>query len=848
MNNRLLLNGSDWVLTGLNPNQWRLDTSMELNTRMFPAIPPLSATVPGAIQLDLFQEGVLPDYRLGQQSMAYEWVNNRDWILQKCFIVPKDLAGDQFELVFEGIDDKGEIWLNDHMLTRFEGMFTPIRLDVTRYLKFSAAEKNELKVVIEPSESVYGQFGYSSKITKLKSRFNYGWDWCPRIVPSGIWRDVYLQATHVVSIEDFDPHTTVQDNLQQGDMDIRASVQIRKDGKYTFEFQVEDDRGTTVAHQIAEHMLDRGHEIIQQSISLKAVGLWWPHGVGDQPLYKVSLTILDAQNIECDHHCKTVGFRHCEFKRSPQAPPDSLPYTAYINGRRIFLKGINWVPVTPFYGAVSAEQYAQHLDPLLEMNINMIRIWGGGITESEDFYRYCDEKGILVWQEFLQSSSGIDNCPPSDEAFIQHLKEVSKSAILEKRHHPSLVVWCGGNELMWDGYIPVDESHPNIDMLSKLVSKLDPDKLFLPASASGPTFCDAEEQFGQGVHHDVHGPWDFLGDIDHYRFFNHNDALIRTESGTPGMARMESLHQYAEDQTLWPPTHQNAYWLHRGSFWLQWEQLSKLFGPWDKEHDEMFAYNQASRYLQMESLRYMIESGRRREPELSGFLIWMGNEPFPNHTNTSVIEYDGIPKPAYYAAQRAFSNRHVSARYERIAYQTGDLFHADLYIHHESFAKGDESVNVSASIIAADGKLLALKQFPFSAKENAEHLGSIEWKVAPIQHQLFILRLDILNQQGDIRPEARNDYIFTVDTDYPFAPLRQMPKALLRKNIYEQQLSVVNESEVIAIGVFAILKPNQKINISNNYAMILPGESHHFQISQKASKFISIESFNGEMI
>lgn len=143
---------------------------------------------------------------------------------------------------------------------------------------------------------------------------------------------------------------------------------------------------------------------------------------------------------------------------------------------------------------------------------------------------------------------------------------------------------------MWEKFRPVDERHGNIVMLKKLVTELDPGCQFFPASASGPRFCASEEDFGKGLHHDVHGPWLYMGEEHHYRFFNHNDCLLQTEAGTPGTSRVELLLKWADRLSPWPPTKDNAYWLHRGAWWIQWDQLGELFGLWDEKKDEMALY------------------------------------------------------------------------------------------------------------------------------------------------------------------------------------------------------------------------------------------------------------------
>lgn len=823
---RLDLNGTDWKLAGWYRHQWRIGTSMELGAKLHPVLPAVEASVPGAVQTDLMRARRLPDPNLGLRSLEIEWVNNRDWLYEKSFVLPDGWLGDRCDLELEGLDDTGEIYFNGSKLAAFEGMFVPLRFDVTSLLR-GPGMPNELKIVFVASEEVDGQIGYSSRIRKLKSRFNYGWDWCPRIVPVGIWGNVKLHTYAGLRIAEFFPRTMWNDG-KRGSIELRTTVSALRSGRYSFEYRLTDERGDAVLERTDLVELRGGDHIVIGRVDTDSVDPWWPNGWGRQPLYDISVTVRDEQGAICDGEKKTVGFRRVEFAPNPGAPADALPYTLVVNGRRIFMRGVNWVPIRPFYGDVRADDYALHLGRFRAMNANLVRVWGGAICEKEAFYDYCDRNGLLVWQEFLQSSSGIDNCPPEDPAFLDQLELVSRTMVRRRRHHASHLLWCGGNELMWDDYVPVHDRHRNIAMLRRVVREEDPGKPFLPASASGPTFCDGENGFGRGVHHDVHGPWDYLGDTHHYRFFDRNDALLRTESGTPGASRAELLRRYADGHPLWPPTEENAYWAHRGSFWIQWEQLSAQFGAWSENEDELDVYVQASRFLQMESLRYMAESTRRREPESSGFLVWMGNEPFANNANTSLIEHDAVPKPAFYAIRAAFAERHAAARYERVAWRGGETWFADLYIHDDLRDKDERTLRVKALLLQADGVALAEKSFdiPASAAAPRNHIGRMEWKIASVPYGVMLLRLVL--EDGKNGEPAVNTYVFTVDAGHPFEPLRRLPPAEIHLDRGREGggIAVTNAGDIVAAGVFAIpVHPAESPILLQNYFFLLPGET-----------------------
>ena len=856
---KISLAGNEWRVTGWYTKQWRMHTSMELQTGVPPVVPAIQATVPGAVQADLLRAGWLKDPNVGLQSLDMEWVNNRDWILERRFRVPQDWIRDRCELVFEGLDYAGEIYLNRKRITGFEGMFKPVVLDITDQIRTGPDADNVLQVVFFTAPHVDGQIGHSHTIRRLKSRFNYAWDWCPRMVPVGIWRNVFLRTFSGAKIVDFFPEAALDADLRQGVLRIRQQVEVVRPGLYRAVFRMIDGEGTERWSGSLDLDLRGGMRQIEHEAKVGEVEKWWPNGCGDHPTYRVEVALLDMDAGVCDTATKTVGFRAIDWVRNEGAPEDSLPYTLFVNGRRIFLKGVNWVPLTPLYGTVRPGDYGPFLERFAQMNANLLRVWGGGIYEHEAFYEECDRLGLLVWQEFLQSSSGLTNSPPDNPEFLRELEEISRAGVLQLRSHPSLIVWCGGNELAWEGRVPVDERHLNIKMLKGIVQELDPARQFYPTSPSGPRFSLSLPDVGKGVHHDIHGPWIYRGDGAHYEEFNRDDSLFRSETGAPGASRWEAIRRYAGDLAVWPPKKDNPYWLHRGSWWVQWDELNRLFGPWNEEENEIGPYLQASRYLQMESLRYALEATRRREPQSSGFIVWMGNEPYPNNANTSLIEFDGTPKPAYYALKQAFARQHVSVRYDRVSYRSGERFVGRIFLHDEENVT--ENWTVMARVFGANGEVLKeegyasgngtrgkamrtlvasgepgttaandammgeLGTVAASGGRTVEEAGTLAWLVEPCPHDVFLLRVEWMDAES--HPVASNDYLFTVDADHPLEPLRRLPDAQVELTSGDRagQLVVANRSRVLAAGVFLYGKDaSQFLHFDRNALVLLPGE------------------------
>ncbi len=785
-----------------------------------PLLGPFSATVPGAVQRDLERAGVLADLNVAFRSRDAEWVEHRDWVYRTCFRLPERGRSRQF-LHFNGLDYSGEISLNGKVLGAFAGMFRPVTVEITGMLA-SAGTDNVLLVAFEPPPEVEGQIGYSSKIATLKSRFNYQWDWCPRIVPVGIWDDVQLLETGPVAL--LQP-SVIADWLS-GEGELRCRIFLDGPGKENCGVTVTvlgpegGDSGDQVVWRgearrdelTALPLAYAGADVEARALRARIPGVrpWWPNGMGDQPLYRVRLTVFDIDGCLSDERTLTVGFRNVSFVANPDAPTSALPYTCMCNGKRVFLQGVNWVPPSPLYGTVLAQDYRPLLERFRRLGCTILRVWGGAILEKEAFYDICDEFGLFVWQELFQSSSGLDNTPPGDPALLAKLADIVSHSILRRQHHASLMAWCGGNELTMPDGIPVTAEHPNIGRLKEVVMAEDPGRAFFPSSPSGPRFGARSEDFGQGLHHDVHGPWTYLGHPLHYTYFNADDALFRSEVGAPGASRLEVLRRVAcvpEDADvarhnpalpLWPPNRANPLWVHHGDWWIQWEELNRLFGPWREDVPELESYVTCSRYLQAEALRACVDSVRRREPVASGVLVWMGNEPYANIANTSLLEYDGEPKPAYGTLRRCFAPARLSCRYDRVAHKTGDLFQSKVFFHVRSPVTRPKGSAV-AELLDLKGRILEREAFhiPSAAGPSCE-VGSVTWQVESVPHDVFLLRL---SAGGTLDQEV---YAFTVTKGPAFAPLRWLPRPDLRVVGRDGDSSTVlvrNVGAVAALGV-----------------------------------------------
>ena len=645
MRQKFDLSELEWTLSGWHPHYWRGTVSMELGMKLDPDVPAVPAKVPGSVQQALRDADLLPDWNVGLNSRQCEWVENRHWVFETELPEQWVRGNGRKRLHCEGLDYQGVVLVNGKEAGKFCGTLIPFVFDLSDLL---TKKENRLSVVFTEIPDFLGQIGWTSRIEEWKARFNYLWDWCPRLVQIGIWDGIYLSVDRGDAIERLSLYTDF--DRERGEVQVEAELALEKGTQV--EITVADHKGEVHRRQFA------AKENISERIGPFPAAAWYPSGSGNQQLYAVAVSLFDGEGKMLDREERSVGFRRVAWKPCQGAPDEALPWICEVNGEDIFLQGFNWVPIRPNFADVTEEQYRRLLQTYCDLGTNLLRVWGGAMLERECFYRICDELGIMVWQEFPLSSSGIDNWPPEKPQAIEEMKEIAASYIRRRQHHPSLIIWCGGNELQGaaDGDKqgigkPVDSGHPMIAAQKEVVEKLDPGRRFLPTSSSGPRFGAAVEDFGKGLHHDVHGPWNHSGSLDGWReYWDGDDALLRSETGMPGSSSLEILRRFG-GELAWPADkHGNPWYRHVSSWWDQWGEYLGEGG----DLESMEAYVAWSQKRQADALSYVTRRCKERFPAIGGLLFWMGHDCFPCPINTAVIDFNGDLKPAGEAIGRIF--------------------------------------------------------------------------------------------------------------------------------------------------------------------------------------------------
>jgi beta-mannosidase len=536
-----------------------------------------------------------------------------------------------------------------------------------------------LAVAVLPAPPSEAQVGRTSRVRVHKPRMNYGWDFCPRLVHQGIWRPFGYPVTY---------------------------PRVSFDG--------------------AVGRVEAGGETL---LEIEQPELWWPNGSGDQRLYR-------AGEWE-------VGFRTIELRPNDGAPADAYPYTLHVNGERIFMRGWNWCPIDVNYGVPRPEKLERLLTLAARANVNVLRVWGGGVIESDEFYALCDRLGILVWQEFSQSSSGLESTPSDDPEFVRALGEDARSIVPSRAWRPSLFAWCGGNELAWPDGEPIDESSPVIRALGDVVRELDPSRVWLPTSPTGP----------KGTW-DMHGPWEHQGLRKHYEHYDSRTNLVHSEFGVEGMTNREALDALIAPEHQWPADKASPVYEHLGAWWNNAPLVQECFGGRIEDVETM---RRASQWLQYDGLRYAVEATIRRAWQASGVLPWQINEPFPNAWCTSALDWHGNPKPAYFGVARAYRGA-PSARFATCAW--GGLGEVRAWVQGP------------ARLVDLDGRVVAERDG-----------GEIAAPLDAFGHDVFLLDL------------VTNRYVMSRTEN--LAPLLDLPRTTLTS----ADGVLANTGDVCAIGV-----------------------------------------------
>ena len=825
---RISLNGTDWKIKEFIGLDWVWRDSVKPDTQdvrwWYPA------SVPGTVLYDIWKAGKVPDPYYELNSKFCEWVPARTWVYRKEFTVSEELKGKRIRLCFDGIDYEAEIFLNGELLGHHKGMFLRWKMDIEEKLLYG--KKNLLAVVLEPAPLEQPQVGRSSLVRTNKSRMTYWWDFCPRMIHQGIWQSVYLDVTEDTCLEDVylfaDVHA--QEKYAEVHLEVRTEGE---DGLLRGSF----------GDQNFEAKIRNG--ACHVCIHVDNPRLWWTNGEGEAYEYPVLLELYGKKGVS-DSRSLSYGLRDIRFIQNEGCTDKRGRLTLCLNGRILYIKGYNWVPADVMYGSVKEERLRHLVRLARQAGVNMFRVWGGGLIETDTFYRICAENGILIWQEFIQSSSGIENRTPDDEEFCRLMERQAEEIIRQKRSHTALAVWCGGNELQDDSGMPLDGRDKMLHILEEQVHRWDAKRKWLPTSPSGGYFMNSMENIKMHPDElfDVHGPWEHQGLENHCRLYNSGTSLMASEFGVEGMTNYDALHRCVDEKHFFPASKDNEVYFHRGAWWNNEPLVQKTFGG---GLDTVEKIRRASQFMQYEGLKYAVECNLRRAMRNSASFPWQFHEPYPNLYCTSVIDYYGQPKPAYFGVKKAYAGETVTAEFDSPSLNGKDIFTAGIYA---SGVYREGKIRITAELWDIEGNRAAafewiMEKGPDSVEDGRlpvpRKVGIISEDMRKIKTPVFLLRL---KKEDENEILAENEYLFTKRKDFGNIFVQEQTEITAVQE--GNEIVISNMGSRMALFVYVTQAGDWEkgyLYMDDNYLSLLPGEQKRLHV-EGSGTHLAIEALN----
>ncbi|NLE28546.1 MAG: hypothetical protein GX629_02610 [Phycisphaerae bacterium] len=620
----------------------------------------LDAIVPGEVHLDLIRAGLLREPTLGTNCLEARWVEECFWSYRRTFTPPAEALTGQAWLLFEGLDYAARIFLNGEEIGRHANYFYPCRINVTG--KMNTGE-NVLVVELESGlfhaaeKSVAGYHGtqvenafLTKRLWLRKPQCSFGWDWAPRLLNVGIHKPVSLEWASVVRADQLVVLSDLNEDLTRGHWRVRYGVegldQEHRPGRLHVMIE---ETGQTFSRDIE---VPPGLGILEMEGDIDHPKLWWPVGQGEQSLYTFRVWIeIDGEKF--GEQKRRTGFRKVRINQDPH-PQGGRYFIFEINHRPIFIKGACLVPADIIYARLDRARYETLVDRALEANFNFLRVWGGGLYESDDFYELCDERGILVWQEFIFACGGY---PATDDTFMQNITNETTYQIRRLASHPSLVVWCGNNEIHWENYerregvIYPDHSLYHF-VLPRLLSREDPCRYYQPSSPYSPEPGVNPNADPMGDQH----PWSIgFGDID-FRKYRDMTCRFPDEGGMLGPNSLPALHACLPKGQKFMNSF--AWQIHDNSveFGFNHSAPDRIIREWTNLNPRELSLEDFIYYgglIHGEALSEYIDNFRRRKFDSAAAVFWMYNDCWPTTRSWTIVDYLQNRTPAFYPVRRS---------------------------------------------------------------------------------------------------------------------------------------------------------------------------------------------------
>jgi beta-mannosidase len=621
----------------------------------------IPAKVPGSVHADLFINKIIPDPFFADNEKKVQWIENVDWEYQTDFnCSAKELSSKNIELKFDGLDTYTKVFLNDKLILDADNMFRTWTIDVKKQLKvgnnhlsikFSSAvkrgqvEAKKLSYTLPDNERVFTR----------KAALQFGWDFAPRLVTCGIWKPVHLCFYDDIRIvNQYVQQQLVNDSIAE----IKFKIAIHSNTDQQFKIHISDANNLNVNYTQQIFQSKTADSVYTLLFLIKHPKVWWCNGLGAPNLYHFKTTLYKNELL-ADHQLVDIGIRKIELVREKDKIGESFYFK--LNGLPVFMKGANYVPHNVLLSSATKSNYQSLVKDVADANMNMLRVWGGGVYPDDDFYKLCDENGILVWQDLMFAGAMY----PSDEHFISNVKTEIEQQVIRLRNHPSLALWCGNNEIneawknwgwqkqfhlsqvdsgaIWNEYVNLFENS-----IPTIITENDSNrmKLYWPSSP----------QIGWGnkgslLSGDAHywGVWWGNEKFDAYKV---HVGRFMSEYGFQSMPSVNSFKKFLDSVDLnFGNESLKNHQKHAHGF----EYMQKAIFDEYKPVIDFEQYCMLSQLVQADGMKTAIEAHRIAKPKCMGTLFWQLNDCWPS-VSWSAIDFYGNRKALYYQSKRSFNN------------------------------------------------------------------------------------------------------------------------------------------------------------------------------------------------
>ncbi len=624
------------------------------------------ATIPGTVQTDLLKNGLIEDPYFGDNESRYSWIGDKDWEYWTDFEVDeKILERENIELIFKGLDTYADVFLNDKLILKANNFFRKWRVDIKSLL---CPGKNRLKIVFHSPLKIIKRkkekYPYhkttADYIFVRKPAYHFGWDWAPVYITMGVWKPVYIEAWSGVKLNGVQ---VIQKQVSKESAKLEFVMELISTHKRRA--NIELSQVNEKIKVVKEVILEKGKNIKTIELEIKNPELWWPQGMGKPHLYHFNVKVYTNGRVKAEWD-DYIGVRKVKLVRERDDLGESFYFK--VNGVPVFIKGANYVPQDMFIPSVSEKRYEALFKNVIKSNINMLRVWGGGFYENDIFYKLCDKYGIMVWQDFMFACAMY----PADREFLENVKEEAIYNIKRLRNHPSLVLWCGNNEVYegWNhwgwqkmynqeqrGKIENDYSKLFKELLPELVKKYDGERDYIHTSPF-TNWGEPELNTSGDVHY-----WGVWHGKEPFEIFNKKSKIGRfvSEFGFQGLPDTKTIKEFTlpEDRRLYSKI-LKAHEKHPIGFEIIDKYMNDYFGKPVILEDYVYV----SQLLQAYGIGVAIEAQRRAKPSCMGSIYWQLNDCWPV-ISWSGIDWKGRWKALQYRIKKLYADIIVSPFEER---------------------------------------------------------------------------------------------------------------------------------------------------------------------------------------